>query len=63
MRALIMLVLILGAFGGGFYAGARYAQSEMVKNPDAFFEAYQAELEKTAKTKYDKIKKVLLEDQ
>lgn len=56
------MVLIVAAFGGGFYAGARFTHSEMVKNPEKFLEAYKAEMKDTAKVKYEKIKAILLEE-
>lgn len=58
-----MLALIAGAFAGGFYVGFKYHEQEMVKNPERFLDEYGEELKRTAKSKYEKIKKVLLEDE
>jgi uncharacterized protein YneF (UPF0154 family) len=63
IRTLLLLAIILGAFGGGFYMGMKYHQQEILENPEKFFEAYKDEFRETAKKKADKVLEVLLESE
>ncbi|MCA9541278.1 MAG: hypothetical protein KC620_20395 [Myxococcales bacterium] len=62
MRILIMLALILGAAGGGFYAGIEYHKNAVVQDPELFLKELKEEMKKDASNKFGRIKDILLED-
>jgi len=57
-----ILVVVVGAFAGGFYVGVKHRNDELVQNPDELFKAYQEALKTHAADKMEKLKKVILED-
>lgn len=71
MKVLVVVALIVAAFGGGVYAGMEYHKSELRSDPKEFKEllkdeAFQKmmteEMKNTAKDKASKIWDVLTED-
>lgn len=62
IRVLFLLIVLVVGFGGGFYAGIEYRDHQIKTDPKVFLNEYAEVFEETAKEKYEKIKKVLLED-
>lgn len=62
IRALFLLIVIAAGFGGGFYAGVEYRDQQIKADPKLFLQEFGQVFEETAKEKYEKIKKVILED-
>lgn len=62
IRALFLLIVLAAGFSGGFYAGVEYRDQQIRKDPKLFLKEFGEVFEETAKDKYEKIKKVILED-
>ncbi|MCK6570503.1 hypothetical protein L6V77_05245 [Myxococcota bacterium] len=62
LRLIGLLVVVGGAFAGGFYVGVKHRNDELVQNPEELLKAYQEALKTHASDKMEKIKKVILED-
>ena len=62
MIRLLAIVILLGiGFAGGFYTGIHYRNEELRENPEEFLRLHADKLGKSAKEKYEKVKKVLLD--
>ena len=56
MRFLLIILVMLSCFGGGFYAGVRHHEAEMVKNPEKFISLHAERFNESAKDKVEKVK-------
>ncbi len=62
MIRLLLLIICTGAgFGGGFVAGIKYRNHQLVENPEEFLKTYGEAAATKAGKKYEKVKKALLE--
>lgn len=62
LRFIGLVVVVGGAFAGGFFVGVKHRNDELIKNPEEFLATYKEAMKHTAADKMDKIKKVILED-
>lgn len=62
IRFLLLLVVVAGAFVGGFYSGLWYRDEQIRERPEEVLKIYGDELQKKAGKKIDRLKEVLLEE-
>ena len=61
IRLLIVVILLGIGFAGGFYTGIHHRNEQLRENPEEFLRLHADDLSKTAKDKYEKIKKILMD--
>ena len=61
-KIILIAATLLVGFGGGFVAGMKYKEHVLYENPEQALQIYTDKLGKSAKSKFDKVKKALLED-
>ena len=58
-RLFRLMIVVTMAFGGGFYAGFTYYESELRQDPNKFVQLYKNEFSTTAKERIDALKQLL----
>jgi len=60
MRPLLILLLVAGVFGGGFYVGTRYHANQIAERPELCFELVGEKVKSKANNQIEKLKESLL---
>ena len=58
-RILLLLLLVGGGFGAGFYSGIKYHEHEITENPEKFLQLYKKDLAESARENLKKVKEAL----
>ncbi len=62
MRAVLILVLVAGVFGGGFYVGSKYTENQIADHPELCFQIIGDKAKNKANKQIEKLKESLLGD-
>lgn len=60
MRAVLILVLIAGVFGGGFFVGTKYTENQIADKPELCFQIIGEKAKSKANKQIEKLKESLL---
>jgi len=62
MRAVLILVLVAGVFGGGFYVGSKYTENQIADSPELCLKIIGDKAKNKANKQIEKLKESLLGD-